>query len=656
MADRMIENIYLVNAPAGSGKTTRIKSMVIKHLIESPKDNILCITYTNRAADELKKGLDTSRVFISTIHSFLHSFVGIYFKHKQLLELYFEVYGDKIKERISNAENNANIKKSNEKYVEKYGSLTYEAVRQNIKSISYTETQFNSLYYGGLSHDDLISFAKLVLDKFPILQKRLTQKYQSIFIDEYQDSSANVLKMFYDAVYETPTHLYYLGDKMQQIYKNYDGSFEEKLPTLNNSIVLDVNYRSIPKIIDVLNQLYNDNSHKQNSVAGVIYNEPDHDPRVMICDDIEKALEAEKVKFPNALELYLLNQKRFDAIGAGTLYRKLNSMEKYSFVNKYSAIDVLTDNSSENIDSLAKLLFSVDQISEFYSSGNLGGIIRLLKKNKQIFNKETVAVTRHEDKARISGLLKIVVDKYNDADQQNTINDVIAAIKETGLTRLQYVDSIVEDADYAGFLSTKICEFRAISRYLQDPGVSTQHGVKGESHDTVFFVAEDHNRQPVVHMYSFFKMWSSTGISLNSFESFYYEYLNWINDTVKQLGFKLSEITSTSHSEYIEYLKSRTSDLIEHFKDNQIFNQLCKDSYDKYLSNPNVQNAKNCFKESSVYGALSAYRLFYVGCSRAQRNLTIFIEKNKISEYYEALIKKLADTGFVIENFDSDIK
>ena len=53
MAAEVINNIYLVNAPAGSGKTTTIRRMIEEHLLENPNDNILCITYTNRAAEEL---------------------------------------------------------------------------------------------------------------------------------------------------------------------------------------------------------------------------------------------------------------------------------------------------------------------------------------------------------------------------------------------------------------------------------------------------------------------------------------------------------------------------------------------------------------------------------------------------------------------------
>jgi DNA helicase-2/ATP-dependent DNA helicase PcrA len=401
VADAVIDNIFLVNAPAGSGKTTRIRYMIINHIIANPNDNILCITYTNRAAEELKKGLTSEKVFFGTIHSFLHGFIGIYFSHKQIIDLYFEVYGEEIRNRIANIEVSSNITKSNEKYIEKYGSLTYETVQQNIKAISYNETQFNSLYYGGLSHDDLISFAKIILDKFTVIKKRLSQRYQAIFIDEYQDSSANVLKLFYDAVLGTSTQLYFLGDKMQQIYKNYDGTFEEELPTLNKSIVLDINHRSIPKIIDILNGLYNDSSYKQNPSLDNIHIAPDHSPRVIICDNIAEKLETEKAKFPKALVLYLLNQKRFESIGAGNLYRQLSRMERYSFIQKYSAVDILTEDSNDNPDTLIKLLFNINKIAEYFDSGNLGGIVQLLRKMPKLFDKDVYAVTKHDDKERL---------------------------------------------------------------------------------------------------------------------------------------------------------------------------------------------------------------------------------------------------------------
>ena len=649
MVDAMIDNIFLVNAPAGSGKTTRIKSMIVNHIIECPNDNILCITYTNRAADELKKDLNNDRVYFATIHSFLHSFIGIYFSHQQIIDLYFRIYGEGIRKRIANEEGDSNVTRSNEKYITKFGDLTYETVQQNLKSVSYNETQFNSLYYGGLSHDNLILFAKKVFHEFPIIKRRLTQRYQMIFIDEYQDSSANVLQMFYDAVYGTTTRLYFLGDKMQQIYKNYDGSFESELTILNRSIILDTNHRSIKPILDILNNIYNDNTYKQNPSPKNDHITPDHAPRVLICDDISKRLEDEQLEHPKALILFLLNQKRFDSIGAGNLYRQLGRMDRYSFVQQYSAVDILTEDSSDNPDSLIKLLFILNQISEYFANMRLGSIIQLLRMNPRIFRKEVYIVTKHEDKDRLNNLLKLVLDRYNDIGIQYNINDVIAVLKETGLVKAEYIESITDSEGYSSVLEIKVNEFRAIAKYLKIPNVSTQHGVKGESHDTIFFIAEDSASIPVVHMYHFLKLWSSTDISLSLFESFYYEYVKWINDTTQYLGFKLSNINSSLHEQYGRYLRERIIELLEYFKDNAIFNELCEQDYTNYLSQSNVTTAKKCFKENSVYGALCAYRLFYVGCSRARRNLTIFIDKSKINGFSTELIEKFRSTGFIVE-------
>ncbi len=649
MVGAVIDNIYLVNAPAGSGKTTEIKTRIINHTIQFPKDNILCITYTNRAADELKKGLNTKQVHIGTIHSFLNSFIGIYFSHRQIIDLYFEIYGDEIRKRIANVEQDDNYTKSNVKYLEKNEILTYEAVYQNLKSLFYNENQFNSLYYGGLSHDALLSFAKFLFDRFPVVKKRLTQKYQLIFVDEYQDASADVLRIFFDAVIGTTTKLFFLGDRMQQIYNKYDGSFQSELSKFNKSIVLVTNHRSIPAIIDILNNIYNDESLDQEPSPDNYNIVPKHAPRVLICDDILGKIEEERSNHPDALLLLLLNQERFNAINAGSLYRQLGRMERYSFVQKYSPVDILSDNTNENPDPLIRLLFILHQISDFYTTTDMGGILQTLRANPRIFSKETFNVTKHKDKVRLNNLLKSILDIYNDSCQQNSINDVITSVKESALVRSEYIESFIESGEYSELICVKINEFRAIAEYLKKPNVSTQHGVKGESHDTVFFIAEDNARNPIVHMYRFFHLWCNTDISLSSFESFYYDYMKWITGTAEHLGFKLSEINRNRHIENQQFLAERVAELLTHFEDDEIFRYLCSQEYHDYLAKPNVTTAKSCFKESIAYGALNAYRLFYVGCSRARKNLTIFLDKSKISSFSLELINKFEETGFTVE-------
>ena len=205
-----IENIFLVNAPAGSGKTTWIRNQVEKHLLKNEDDNILCITYTNRAAEELGKDIDSKRVFFGTIHSFISNYIGSFFEHKAIIDLYWILYKDIIEQRINNAENKENISDSNARYIEKYGALNLETVYSNLKKISYGETQFTSWYYGSLGHDDLLSFTKKVVEKYPVILKKIRDKYQLIFIDEYQDTNADVLKLFYLSMVSGTGKLYLL--------------------------------------------------------------------------------------------------------------------------------------------------------------------------------------------------------------------------------------------------------------------------------------------------------------------------------------------------------------------------------------------------------------------------------------------------------------
>ena len=67
--------------------------------------------------------------------------------------------------------------------------------------------------------------------------------------------------------------------------------------------------------------------------------------------------------------------------------------------------------------------------------------------------------------------------------------------------------------------------------------------------------------------------------------------------------------------------------------------------YDKYLGNPNSTNAKDCFKSTKIQGILWAYKLFYVGCSRAKENLVIVIDENKIAPFRKEFIKRMTAIG-----------
>ncbi len=644
MADAIVENLFLVNAPAGSGKTTWIRKNVRKYLLQNPNDNVLCITYTNRAAEELGKDVDSNRVYFGTIHSFINDFIGSFFSHESILELYWEVYKNQIVERIENISQNGNWAESNMRYIEKYGGLTPEIVRSNITMISYNQAPFNSLYRGALGHDDLISFTRLAVERFPVIKKKISDKYQVVFIDEYQDTATDVLQIFYSSIIGKKSKLYLLGDKMQQIYRNYNGGFETYFNIFNKSINLSVNYRTTPKIVSILNKIYNDECYKQTAYEKNKDENMDFLPEVRIVTDIEKNVSELMEQYKDSLILYLSNKSRFYNIGVGELYDAYSGMEKYSFGKKYNAVDVLTKEEIRENDALLSFLFTVNIIVDYFTKEFYGEVFRIIRKAGTYFNCEKFIIRKHIDKHLVKDKLDDIVALYNELS--TTVDDFLSLCAEKKYIREEFYSAVVEENDYQLVKNVKVQEVKVLADYMSDPKISTQHGVKGESHDTVVFVADNSRSNPVVHMSKFFEMWSNIDITLSEFDAFYYIYSQMLNQIENKIGMKCSQLKADTYISVASIIDEELQAFTKKNETNPYYIQLLKVKMDKYFGKKNVTNVKECLKEGTVYGPLCAYRLFYVGCSRAKRNLVIMINKKDIEGFEDKLRNKLMITGF----------
>lgn len=644
MADAIVENLFLVNAPAGSGKTTWIRKNVRKYLLQNPNDNVLCITYTNRAAEELGKDVDSNRVYFGTIHSFINDFIGSFFSHESILELYWEVYKNQIVERIENVSQNGNWAESNMRYIEKYGGLTPEIVRSNITMISYNQAPFNSLYRGALGHDDLISFTRLAVERFPVIKKKISDKYQVVFIDEYQDTATDVLQIFYSSMIGKKSKLYLLGDKMQQIYRNYNGEFETYFNIFNKSINLLVNYRTTPKIVSILNKIYNDECYKQTAYEKNKDENMDFLPEVRIVTDIEKNVSELMEQYKDSLILYLSNKSRFYNIGVGELYDAYSGMEKYSFGKKYNAVDVLTKEEIRENDALLSFLFTVNIIVDYFTKEFYGEVFRIIRKAGTYFNCEKFIIRKHIDKHLVKDKLDDIVALYNELS--TTVDDFLSLCVEKKYIREEFYSAVVEENDYKLVKNVKVQEVKVLADYMSDPKISTQHGVKGESHDTVVFVADNSRSNPVVHMSKFFEMWSNIDITLSEFDAFYYIYSQMLNQIENKIGMKCSQLKADTYISVASIIDEELQVFTKKNETNPYYIQLLKVKMDKYFGKKNVTNVKECLKEGTVYGPLCAYRLFYVGCSRAKRNLVIMINKKDIEGFEDKLRNKLMITGF----------
>lgn len=644
MADAIVENLFLVNAPAGSGKTTWIRKNVRKYLLQNPNDNVLCITYTNRAAEELGKDVDSNRVYFGTIHSFINDFIGSFFSHESILELYWEVYKNQIVEHIENISQNGNWAESNMRYIEKYGGLTPEIVRSNITMISYNQAPFNALYRGALGHDDLISFTRLAVERFPVIKKKISDKYQVIFIDEYQDTATDVLQIFYSSMIGKKSKLYLLGDKMQQIYRNYNGEFETYFNIFNKSINLSVNYRTTPKIVSILNKIYNDECYKQTAYEKNKDENMDFLPEVRIVTDIEKNVSELMEQYKDSLILYLSNKSRFYNIGVGELYDAYSGMEKYSFGKKYNAVDVLTKEEIRENDALLSFLFTVNIIVDYFTKEFYGEVFRIIRKAGTYFNCEKFSIRKHIDKHLVKDKLDDIVALYNELS--TTVDDFLSLCVEKKYIREEFYSAVVEENDYQLVKNVKVQEVKVLADYMSDPKISTQHGVKGESHDTVVFVADNSRSNPVVHMSKFFEMWSNIDITLSEFDAFYYIYSQMLNQIENKIGMKCSQLKADTYISVASIIDEELQAFTKKNETNPYYIQLLKVKMDKYFGKKNVTNVKECLKEGTVYGPLCAYRLFYVGCSRAKRNLVIMINKKDIEGFEDKLRNKLMITGF----------
>lgn len=644
MADAIVENLFLVNAPAGSGKTTWIRKNVRKYLLQNPNDNVLCITYTNRAAEELGKNVDSNRVYFGTIHSFINDFIGSFFSHEAILELYWEVYKNQIVERIENISQNGNWAESNMRYIEKYGGLTPQIVRSNITIISYNQAPFNSLYRGALGHDDLISFTRLAVERFPVIKKKISDKYQVVFIDEYQDTATDVLQIFYSSMIGKKSKLYLLGDKMQQIYRNYNGGFETYFNIFNKSINLSVNYRTTPKIVSILNKIYNDECYKQTAYEKNKDENMDFLPEVRIVTDIEKNVFELMEQYKDSLILYLSNKSRFYNIGVGELYDAYSGMEKYSFGKKYNAVDVLTKEEIRENDALLSFLFTVNIIVDYFTKEFYGEVFRIIRKAGTYFNCEKFIIRKHIDKHLVKDKLDDIVALYNELS--TTVDDFLSLCAEKEYIREEFYSAVVEENDYQLVKNVKVQEVKVLADYMSDPKISTQHGVKGESHDTVVFVADNSRSNPVVHMSKFFEMWSNIDITLSEFDAFYYIYSQMLNQIENKIGMECSQLKADTYISVASIIDEELQAFTKKNETNPYYIQLLKVKMDKYFGKKNVTNVKECLKEGTVYGPLCAYRLFYVGCSRAKRNLVIMINKKDIEGFEDKLRNKLMITGF----------
>ena len=340
-----IDGALLIMAGAGSGKT-RVLTCRIANLIAqgiSPW-NILAITFTNKAANEMKAraekliGSSARNIILSTFHSFCAQLLRREIKVTGKFNSNFAIYdaGDSkslIKQCVNelnldaNFFANVNLKISDFKnnLVDTEHCLEwilskdsrYKLNIQNIYKLYQKKLQANN----ALDFDDLIFFTVKIFKEYPEVLEKYQERFQYISVDEYQDTNVAqyVLTNLLAAKYK---NLCVVGDADQSIY-GWRGAdmrnilnFERDYPNAR-VIKLEQNYRSTKTILNAANSVIRNNferkpknlwtENENGEKIHFVHCTDDREEAILVAREVKRLVEQENFLYNEIALLYRTN-------------------------------------------------------------------------------------------------------------------------------------------------------------------------------------------------------------------------------------------------------------------------------------------------------------------------------------------------------------
>ena len=289
-AVKTVDGPLLILAGAGSGKT-RVITYRIAHLIEIGvyPGNILAITFTNKAADEMKErvieliGEEAKSMWISTFHSacvrilranieklgYNKNFV-IYDSQEQeklidecLKELNFDNKLYKPREILSKIGSLKDTLTDEEDYYKKYA----DDFKNKVVARTFLLYQKKLKNSNALDFDDIINKTVKLFQTYPDVLNRYQRKFKYILVDEYQDTNRAQYELI-NLLAKGHKNLCVVGDDDQSIY-GWRGAdirnildFEKDYPSCK-VIKLEQNYRCTKKILDAANYVIANNEQRK---------------------------------------------------------------------------------------------------------------------------------------------------------------------------------------------------------------------------------------------------------------------------------------------------------------------------------------------------------------------------------------------------------
>ena len=555
------QGAVMVIAGAGSGKT-RVLTNRIAYLIAKKnvlESNILAITFTNKAAKEMKERIyslvgETSKyIWINTFHSMcvriLRQHIDLlgYNKNFTILDTSEQktIIKNIVKERnlsedsyqpnnilkiISNSKNSM-ISVNEMKAQARFGFMKnvaeiYEYYQKYLKK--------NSV----LDFDDLMLKTIVLFEKHPEVLAIYQNKFEYIHVDEYQDTNVIQYKLI-KMLSEVHKNICVVGDDDQSIY-SWRGACSDNIINFEKDyedvevIFLDQNYRSNSTILDAANAVIKNNTYRKDKA---LWSENKGGDKITVyaatndkdeTDDIAKKildLKAQGVDYKDIAILYRANylsrSMENSCMAFGIPYKLIGSLkflQRQEIRDLLAYMNVIVNRNDEfslrriiNVPKRgigASSMAKIDNYAEQYGLS----LFEALKNIDMIGVSKKIITNIH--------LLTQLIEKYSQTEQYSIEDLIVGIYKDSGYesmlkesadayaeSRIENISELVSSAKQFSSMNDNLIDFISEMSLTSDADdeneddsvvLSTVHAAKGLEYRVVFIMGLEENLFPSI--------------------------------------------------------------------------------------------------------------------------------------------------------------
>ena len=555
------QGAVMVIAGAGSGKT-RVLTNRIAYLIAEKnvlESNILAITFTNKAAKEMKERIyslvgETSKyIWINTFHSMcvriLRQHIDLLGYNKNFtildtseqktiiknivkeLNLSEDSYQpNNILKIISNSKNSM-ISVNEMKAQARFGFMKnvaeiYEYYQKYLKK--------NSV----LDFDDLMLKTIVLFEKHPEVLAIYQNKFEYIHVDEYQDTNVIQYKLI-KMLSEVHKNICVVGDDDQSIY-SWRGACSDNIINFEKDyedvevIFLDQNYRSNSTILDAANAVIKNNTDRKDKA---LWSENKGGDKITVyaatndkdeTDDIAKKildLKAQDIDYKDIAILYRANylsrSMENSCMAFGIPYKLIGSLkflQRQEIRDLLAYMNVIVNRNDEfslrriiNVPKRgigASSMAKIDNYAEQYGLS----LFEALKNIDMIGVSKKIITNIH--------LLTQLIEKYSQTEQYSIEDLIVGIYKDSGYesmlkesadayaeSRIENISELVSSAKQFSSMNDNLIDFISEMSLTSDADdeneddsvvLSTVHAAKGLEYRVVFIMGLEENLFPSI--------------------------------------------------------------------------------------------------------------------------------------------------------------